>query len=136
MKPEELDYIQYRLSKSQEAIKDAELLLNNERFPAAVNRLYYACFYAVTALLYSEGLTSLRHNGVISLFGEHWIKTKRLPKEMGGFYRGMYDRRQKGDYADSVSFSREEVEAWLAETKFFAERIQNWLNENVLRQDN
>ena len=63
------------------------------------------------------------------------IKTYRLPKEMGIFYRRMFNRRQKGDYTDSVSFGRDEVEDWLEQTKAFVEHISAWLNENVLRQD-
>jgi uncharacterized protein (UPF0332 family) len=134
MKAEELEYIRHRLLRSQEAIEEAELLLANDHFMGTVNRLYYACFYAVTALLYGDGLTSTTHNGVRTLFGEHWIKTNRLPKEMGTFYRKLFERRQKGDYTDTVAFGRAEVEAWLTETKAFVERINSWLNENVLEK--
>jgi uncharacterized protein (UPF0332 family) len=48
--------------------------------------------------------------------------------------RKLFERRQKGDYTDTVAFGRAEVEAWLTETKAFVERINSWLNENVLEK--
>ena len=45
------DYIAYRLAKATEALRDAKLLAENESWNACVNRLYYACYYAVSALL-------------------------------------------------------------------------------------
>jgi uncharacterized protein (UPF0332 family) len=45
------EYIKYRLEKSDESLNDAKLLAQNQRWNACVNRLYYACFYAVMALL-------------------------------------------------------------------------------------
>jgi len=131
---EELEYIRHRLLRSQEAIEEAELLLASDHFTGTVNRLYYACFYAATALLFSDGLSSSKHSGVLALFGQHWIRTNRMPQEMGGFYLQIFNRRQKGDYQDLTSFYRAEVEAWLTETKAFVERINSWLNENVLEK--
>ena len=93
MKPEELEYIQHRLSRSQETIDEAELLLRNKHFTGTVNRLYYACFYAVTALLYAEGLTSATHNGVRTLFGEYW---NELPRSRAtGYLNRISDHFQK-----------------------------------------
>lgn len=45
------DYIEYRLSKAREALQDAKLLAENNSWNACVNRLYYSCYYAVSALL-------------------------------------------------------------------------------------
>ena len=44
------DYIAYRLAKARESFDDAQLLAENESWNASVNRLYYACYYAVSAL--------------------------------------------------------------------------------------
>ena len=55
MKPEEREYTLFRLAQAEEALEDARILLGRARLQGAVNRLYYACFYAVTALLFSEG---------------------------------------------------------------------------------
>ena len=46
---ERRDYVNYRLEKSEETFEVAELLFKNLKWNAVINRLYYACFYAVTA---------------------------------------------------------------------------------------
>lgn len=43
--------ISYRLERANETLKEAKLLTDNGFFNAAVNRLYYSCYYAVQALL-------------------------------------------------------------------------------------
>jgi uncharacterized protein (UPF0332 family) len=45
------DLIIYRMSRAKETLQDAELLADGKRWNACVNRLYYSCFYAVSALL-------------------------------------------------------------------------------------
>ena len=109
MKPEVAELIRYRLAQARESLAEAELLLANGHVRTAVNRLYYACFYAVSALLLTEGHSSLKPSGVRALFGQHWIAPGRLAKDMGRFYRRLFDARQKGDYADLVTFDRAEV---------------------------
>ena len=98
-------------------------MLANGYLIAATSRLYYACFYAVSALLLSEGMGSSKHTGVKALFNREWIKTGRLPAEMGDLYRDLFDSRQLGDYVDLTSFQQEAVETWLTEAKAFVERI-------------
>ena len=47
--------IHYRLERAQESLDDARLLAEANRWNACVNRLYYSCFYAVSALLVRVG---------------------------------------------------------------------------------
>ncbi len=104
MKSETAELVRYRLTRAHESLAEARLLLTNDHVRTAVNRVYYACFYAVSALLLAEGHSSPRHSGIRALFDQHWIVPERLPKSMGRFYRRLFDSRQKGDYADLVTF--------------------------------
>jgi uncharacterized protein (UPF0332 family) len=45
------DYINYRFHRAEESFEEALILAKEERWNAVINRLYYACFYAVIALL-------------------------------------------------------------------------------------
>ena len=58
--------LRYRLKRAQEALLDARLLADAGRWNSCVNRLYYACFYAVSALLLQRGLLSTKHSGIRS----------------------------------------------------------------------
>jgi len=55
MTNEELDLVAYRLARAEETLKDAEILAAQKRWGSCVNRLYYACFYAASALLAQKG---------------------------------------------------------------------------------
>lgn len=110
MKAEDAGYARYRLARAGESLDEAQVLLDNNHLNGAVNRLYYACFYAVSALLLTEGRSSSKHSGVRSLFDQHWVNAGRIPAELGRLYRQLFQRRQRSDYGDLVTFERAEVE--------------------------
>lgn len=76
---QEQELIAYRRSKAKETLQDGKILFEARRYPSAVNRIYYALFYAVTALLLTKGLSSSKHGGVMALFNEHFVKTGKVP---------------------------------------------------------
>ncbi|MEW6359986.1 MAG: HEPN domain-containing protein [Planctomycetota bacterium] len=112
-------------------MREAELLLKNGHLHASVNRLYYACFYAVSALLLTERQASASHSGVRALFDQRWIKTGRLPRIMGRCYHRLFDMRQKSDYADLAAFHKEDVQAWLQEAKEFVGEVFKIIEEKI-----
>ena len=73
-------YINYRIEKAKEVLQDAQILINEERWNSAVNRLYYATFHAVQALLLKNNLSAKTHNGTKSIFFQYFIKTGLLNK--------------------------------------------------------
>lgn len=133
MKAEERDYVRYHLDQAHQSMADAHPLLDHGSLHAAVNRLYYACFYAASALLFTEGLHARKHAGVSALLHRHWVNKGLLPKELGRFYWLLFRARQEADYGEKVVFTREEVEHWLGESGAFitrtSEEIENKLNE-------
>jgi uncharacterized protein (UPF0332 family) len=117
------DYIEYRLSKALESLQDAKLLAENNSWNACINRLYYSCFYAVTALLLKNDISTNTHNGAITQFNLHFIKTSIIEKEFGKLYAKLMDWRQKGDYGDLFDFNRETVEPLLQPVEEFLNKI-------------
>ena len=97
----------------------------------AVNRLYYAGFYAVSGLLLTERYSSPKHSGIRALFDQHWIAPGRLPKDLGRLYRLLFDARQKGDYMDLVVFDPAEVRAWRDDVEGFLRAIALKVEERV-----
>ena len=73
------DPVLYRLQRARQTFDDARLLANASRWNPCVNRLYYACFYAVSGLLLQDGLSSSKHTGVRSLFNRHYVRTGKVP---------------------------------------------------------
>jgi len=109
MNDAEITLIRYRIDRSKEALSAAKLLYEQGHYNDAVNRLYYSCFYAVIALLATEGIHPHKHTAARAFLNKNWIKTGRLSKETGRTYNSLFDRREKGDYGDYFRFSRDDV---------------------------
>lgn len=118
------DLVDYRRMKANETLRDARILLNAKSHPSAVNRIYYALFYEVTALLLTNDLSSAKHSGTRSLFNEHFVKTGIVKAEHGKFYSTMFDFRQKGDYGDFVLFEEDLVKEWISKAEEFIAAIE------------
>jgi len=103
------DYISYRLEKAREAYSDAKLLAQNNSWNSCVNRLYYACFYSVSALLIKNNFEARSHNGIRTIFFKEFIKTEIVHKDFGRLYSDLFDWRNKGDYSDFIDFSEPDV---------------------------
>lgn len=56
--------IVYRMQRSHETLKEAKVMIRETFYNAAVNRLYYACYYATVALLLKYDIQTQTHNGV------------------------------------------------------------------------
>jgi len=103
------DLIQYRITRAKDTLDDAQILADNEKWNSAINRLYYAAYYAVIALLLNSDLKPTTHNGAKSNFSEYFVKTGKIDKEFGLIFSQLFTWRQKGDYDDLFDFQEEKV---------------------------
>ncbi len=101
--------VSYRLEKAKKAIEHAEANAHLGYWEVTANRLYYACYYAVSALLVQYGHSTQTHNGVIQLFGLHFIKPGIIDKSHGKLYNQLFTLRLTGDYNDSYTLDEEDV---------------------------
>ncbi len=125
---ERLDYLKYRLESAYKTYEAANMLAENQYWNSAVNRLYYAVFYAVNALLVSQGIMIKSHAGLITQFSLHFIKTKKIDKKYGQLLTKLYDWRQKGDYEKTEEYRKEDVEPLIPEVKQMIDMIKDNMN--------
>lgn len=100
MTPELRRLVSYRMNRAKECLVEAGLLAGHQHWNSCLNRLYYACFYAASALLIAEGHESSKHSGSRSLFNLHFVKTGRMDKELAACFNDLFDLRQESDYED------------------------------------
>ena len=72
--------VSYRLERADETMKEAEILAREQHYNAAANRLYYACYYAASALLVSNTISASTHAGVKTMLGMHFVSKGILSK--------------------------------------------------------
>ena len=104
--------------EAEQALDDAEY--NAERSPKlAVSRAYYAEFHAANALLATRGIVTKKHQGVISTFGNEFVRQGLLPRDLGTEINMMQEARIKADYHVEETFSPFEVRDLLDKAKRF-----------------
>ena len=71
------------IERAKRYLKSAEMLLEDGDYESSVSRTYYAMFFSAQSMLLTKNISFSSHKGVISAFGEHFVKTEIFPKEMG-----------------------------------------------------
>ena len=102
--------ISYRLERAEESLKVADFNASGEFYNTAVNRLYYACYYAASALMVATNHTPATHNGVKVILNLNFIRPGLLEQKYGAIYQQLFEKRQSGDYEDFVYCDNEEYQ--------------------------
>lgn len=123
--------IEYWRKRARECLDDAKLLLENKRLYSAVNRIYYALFYQVSALLLAKGLSFSKHSGVLAAFNREFVKTGKIDKELGKFYNRMFEHRKTGDYGELVEFEEEDVKDWIRKAEEFLDAVEKLMGNLI-----
>jgi uncharacterized protein (UPF0332 family) len=123
------DYIAYRIRRANETIGEIDILIENKLWNTAVNRMYYACYYAVTALLMKHEIETSSHSGCRQKFGQLFVHTGIIKKELGKHYTDLFEKRHKGDYGDFFDFDENTVIRLLEPSKELIKRIEELLTE-------
>ena len=109
----------HRLARAREALVEADLLISAKRWNGALNRLYYALFYAARALLALKRIDSSRHSGVIALFQEYYVKPGLVPAEVARVLPQAFARRQRADYGDFAEAQEGDVQTLRGDVERF-----------------
>jgi len=119
--------VAYRLAQARETLEAGRALLDAKHYRDAINRAYYAMFYAALGLLASKGLGSSKHTGVASLFAQHFVKTGNFPAQAAAYLREAFNLRQKCDYREFVEPEPGQTEEVLAHAeRFVSEARRTW----------
>ena len=134
MKGSKEELIKYRLERAWDTLDDARILAEKGKWNSTINRLYYAAYYAIMALLLNSGFKPTTHNGAKSNFTGHFIKTGELSIEFGKIYSQLFTWRQKGDYDDLFDFDKNKVEPYFEPVKALIEAIERKINNQASKR--
>jgi len=113
------------------SLETAELLYNNRRYHDVYNRLYYAGFYSVSALLLQLGFNPKTHAGLRSLFNRHVILAGLLPKEYSDTYNDLIEAREETDYEDLVEPDPSILSDWLPKVKRLVDAVEQLIQNRT-----
>ncbi len=121
--------VAYRYRRAQETLAEVPFLKQQGYYNTAVNRLYYACYYALVALLVKHGMNPSTHSGVRQMLGMHFVATGRLSREQGRCFYMLFERRHSSDYDDFAYSTAEEVEELTPKVDDFIAAVGELLKE-------
>ena len=117
------------IENAHESLNVAKLNLENDFYSAAINRAYYAIFYAANAMLATKRLNRNKHSGVLAAFRQHFIKTKILSLELSDTYGRVMEDRHVSDYELITAISIEDARIDIEETQNFLRVVEVWLKK-------
>jgi len=123
------ELVKFRLEKANATLAELSILLENKFYRTAINRLYYACYYAVSALLIKDGYEAHTHSGVKTLLGLHYIKGNKIEKSFGKTYNKLFNLRQDGDYEDWFDIDEQDIKPLLEPAEEFIAEMERLINE-------
>jgi uncharacterized protein (UPF0332 family) len=119
--------IKLRLAKAKATFAEVDLLMQNQLYNTALSRLYYACFYATTALLLSKGLTSKTHSGTAALLHQYFVRQEGFDTRKSAFFTRLMQQREKDDYSDYLIVDKSLVEKYIQPAKEYIGYITSLL---------
>jgi uncharacterized protein (UPF0332 family) len=121
--------VTYRLERARKTLEEAKYMRKGDFFNAAVNRLYYACYYAATALLLARNIEANTHSGVKTMLSFHFVRTGLLSLEDGTTFSNLFDKRHSSDYEDFTFCDAALVDYLLPRSEDFVVAIEKLINQ-------
>ena len=121
--------ITLELEKSEKTLTEMEVQLQNSLWGMAANRLYYALFHAVSALLISDKHEVGTHRGAVNKFSLFYVKTGIFTPAEGRLYSQLQKLREDGDYNCSIDVDQSDVEGKVLPTRQLIAHIRRYLEE-------
>jgi uncharacterized protein (UPF0332 family) len=121
--------VRFRPDQADAAVRAAQVLLDQDLFRDAVNRSYYAMFYAVLALLVTKQIGTSKHQGAISVFDREFVRTGVFNRELSYWLHEAFEMRLNADSAEMVEVPEEDARRILSNTETFIVQVKNYLSD-------
>lgn len=120
--------VEFEIERAHRLMDQFLILENAKLWDTLANRVYYAVFHAVTALLIKNGLHAESHQGVSVLFSKHFVKEGLIDAEYGRLYARLENMREKSDYTCLFETTEEEVLPMIPKAKELVSVIEGLPN--------
>ncbi len=115
------------MNQAHEMLTVAEHNLNNGFYTSAINRAYYAIFYAAIAMICTQRSSRSKRSGVIGAFRQVFVKAGIIEAEYSHIYGRVMDDRHLGDYEIHVTVTPDEAARDLEDARRFIDRVKVYL---------
>lgn len=122
------DIIAYRMEKSALTMIEAKDNARLGHWNLVANRLYYAMYYMVAALLLDKDMQFKSHAGAIRAIGLHFVSKGLLTSEEGGLVSRLQSMRGSGDYDDLFDWTEEKITPMFEPTEALLSKMRQMIS--------
>lgn len=126
---ERLSLVSNRVSRAFQTWEETKGIIQSGFWYAAANRMYYSCYYITSALLIKSGFNASTHNGVIRLFGQHFVSTGIVSNDLGRLFSSIYELRQSGDYDDWKQIEAKDILPLVNDVEEYIQTIKSLIDK-------
>lgn len=119
--------IKYRVEKSASTIIEAKDNAKLGHWNLVANRLYYALFYMIAALLLDKDIQFKSHAGAIRAIGLNFVSKGLLTPEEGSLISRLQSMRSSGDYDDLFNWTEEKVAPMFEPTEALLDKMKQMI---------
>jgi uncharacterized protein (UPF0332 family) len=112
------------LEKADKFLAQAEAVAELGIWDVVANRIFYAAFHAVSALLINDHIEVRSHKGAGLMFGQKYVIPGLFSADDGRLYAKLQDLREKSDYNLVYQSDEAEMSPLIEKTRDLIERIK------------
>lgn len=111
----------------EQAIRTAEL----GYWDLVANRLYYAVFHAINAMLLIDGIQTGTHKGTSIQFGKSYVLTGIFSRHDGVLYGQLQTMREKADYQNVFTLDEDDGRKLIESAEDLRNRIRIYVLKKI-----
>ena len=121
--------VTYRIEKARLALDEIKRVMPMKVWGMIANRMYYALYYAASAVLINDAHPVSTHKGVIAMLNQYYVRTGLLSKEDGNLFGNIFAFRKGSDYDDFIDASEQDINNYLPQVEQLVEKIISLTNQ-------
>ena len=119
----ESEIVKAYLKRARDDLQASREMIVSHFHLAAISRMYYSVFYALTALLLKKGIAVHTHKQLGIEFRRRLIKTEDIPMQYSAVLEELFQARQTADYDAIPEISEDRVRELLQKADDFLKVI-------------
>ena len=119
--------IDLEMERVEKTLQEMQVQLDNKLWAMVANRLYYALFHAVSALLISDQREVGTHRGAVNRFHMFYVKPGIFTDEEGQLYSRLQSLRENGEYNCTIEITEDEAVGKIEPTRELINKIKQYI---------
>ena len=116
--------VELEIERAEKIMQQFPTLVEQKYWDTLVNRMYYAVFHAVSALMIHNAIQVHTHRGALIAFNKEFVRTGIFSAEEGHLFSKLESMRERGDYNCFIDATEDEVLPLIEPLKALVSKIK------------